>query len=65
MVLCRLPDYQTSFESTGLSVREKKLNADFQDGDHLGITFRTILSIFDLHITSIFQMKFRVNWPFG
>ena len=34
MALYRAPDYQTSFESTGLSVQEKEFNIDFQDGGH-------------------------------
>ena len=40
-----------SLESIGLSVQEKKLNIDFQDGGHgghLGFLIRSILSIFDL-----------------
>ena len=64
MALYRSPDYQTSFESTGLSV-QKKFNIDFQDGSHLGFPVRMILAIFDLQVTLILQMKFRVNWPFG
>ena len=35
MVLYRSPDYQTIFESVGLSVQEK-FNIDFQDGGHSG-----------------------------
>ena len=40
-----------SFESTGLSVQEKKRKIDFQDdryGGHLGFPIGTILAIFDL-----------------
>ena len=33
MVLYHSFEYQTSFESTGLSIQEKKLKTDFQDGD--------------------------------
>ena len=36
LALYRSPDYQTNFESIGLSVQEKKFNIDFQDGGHLG-----------------------------
>ena len=35
MALYCSTDYQTSFESTDLSVQEKKFNIDFQDGGHL------------------------------
>ena len=41
----------TSFESTGLSVQEKKRKIDFQDGHHgghLGFPIGTTLAIFDL-----------------
>ena len=60
-------DYQTSFESNGLSVQEKKFNihVDFQDGGHLGFLIRMILATSDLQVTFILPMKFRVNWPFG
>ena len=58
------PDYQTSFESIGLSVQEKKFNIDFQDGGHPGFPIRIILATFDLQVTLILPMKFRVNWPF-
>ena len=44
MVLYCSLDYQTSFKSTGLSVREKKFNIDFQDGGHLGFPIRMNLS---------------------
>ena len=56
------PDYQTSFESIDQSVQEKNFNIDFQD---LGFPITMILATFDLQITSILPMKFRVNWPFG
>ena len=64
MALYRSPDYQTSFESIDLSVQEKNFNIDFQDGGHLGFPIRKILATFDLEVTSILPMKFRVNWPF-
>ena len=57
---CFLP----SFESTGLSVQEKKRKIDFQDGGHgghLGFPIGTILSIFDLQITLMLSTKFGVN----
>ena len=34
MALYQSPDYQTSFESNGLSVQDKTLNIHFQDGSH-------------------------------
>ena len=57
---CLLP----RLESIGLSVHEKKLNIDFQDGDyggHLGFRIRTILAIFDLQVTLMLPTKFRVK----
>ena len=65
MALYRSPDYQTSFESIGLSVEEKNFNIDFQDGGHLGFPIRIILATFDLQVTSLLPMKFQVNWPFA
>ena len=111
--LCHSPDYQTGFESTGISVQEKKFNTDFQDGgqlrfpiriilatfwsgnlpryfqrsfepmclfdkkkkfkndfqhgcqgDHFRFPIRMILVIFDLQVTQILLIKFRVNWFF-
>ena len=53
-----------SLESIGLSVQEKKLNIDFQDGGHgghLGFRIRTILAIFDLQVTLMLPAKFRVK----
>ena len=53
-----------SLESTGLSVQEKKLNIDFQDGGHgghLGFPIGTILAIFDLQVTLMLPNKFRVK----
>ena len=41
MALYRSPDYQTGFQSAGLSVLEKKFNTDFQDGGHFGFPIRT------------------------
>ena len=38
-----------SFESIGLSVREKKRKIDFQDGGHLGFPIGTILAIFFIY----------------
>ena len=63
MALYRPRDYQTSFESVGLSVQEK-FNIDFQDGDHLGLPIRRVVVTFDLQVISILPMKFRVSWPF-
>ena len=57
----------TSFESTGLSVQEKR-KIDFQDdghGGHLGFPIGTILAIFDLQVTLLLPTKFRVNWLLG
>ena len=48
MALYRSPDYQTSFESIGLSLQEKKLNIDFRICDYLGFPIWTILPTFDL-----------------
>ena len=55
MALYHSPDYQTNFESVGLSVQEKKFNIDFQD---LGFPIRKILATFDLQVTLILPMKF-------
>ena len=68
MALYCSPDYQTIFQSIGLSIQEKKFNIGFQYGGHgaqLGFTVRTNLAIFYLPITSILPMKFGVKWPFG
>ena len=57
-----------SLESIGLSVQEKKLNIDFQDGGHgghLGFLIRTILAIFDIQVTLMLPTKFRVKWLLG
>ena len=53
------------FESNGLSVQEKKFSIDFQGGGHLGFPFRMIFTTFDLQVTSILPVKFRVNCRFG
>ena len=57
-----------SFESTGLSVQEKKRKRDFQDGchgGHLGFPIETILAIFYLQVTLMLPTKYQVNWPRG
>ena len=64
MALYCWPDYQTSFESIGLSV-QKKFNTGFQDGCHLGFLIRMILAIFDLQVNLILPNKFLVKWPSG
>ena len=49
--LYRSPDYQTSLESIGNLVQEKKFKTDSQHGcygDHLGFLIGTILTSFDL-----------------
>ena len=56
--LYRSSDYQTSFESVGIWVQEKKFNIDFQDGGHLGFPIRMILASFDLQVTSILPIDF-------
>ena len=58
MALYHSPDYQTSFKSICLSVKEKKFNIDFQNGDHLGCPIKMILATFDLQVTSELPMKF-------
>ena len=59
MALNASPDYQTSIESIGLLVQEKKFNIDFQDGGHLRFPIRIILATFDLQVTLILPMKFK------
>ena len=57
-----------SFESVGLSVKEKKRKIYFEDGRycrHLGFPIGMTLAIFNLQVTAMFLTKFRVNWPFG
>ena len=57
MALYLSPDYQTSLESFGLSVQEKKFNIDFQDGHLLEFSIR---AIFDLHVSLLLPTKFQV-----
>ena len=41
---------------------------DFQDGGHgghFGFPIGTILAIFDLQVTPMLPIKYRVNWPRG
>ena len=61
---CFLP----SFQSTALSVQEKKQKVTFQDGGHcchLGFPIGMILAIFDPQVTLMLPTKFRVNWLLG
>ena len=61
---CFLP----SFESTGLSVQEKKRKINFQDGchgGHFGFPIGTILAIFDLQVVPMLPTAFGVNWLLG
>ena len=53
MALYRSPDYQTSFESIGRSVQEKKLSINFQNGGHLGLPIRMISATFDLDTSDV------------
>ena len=62
MALYRSPDYQTRFESTDLSLQEKKFNIDFQDGTILDFHSESTV---DLQVTYIISMKFRVSCRFG
>ena len=64
MALYRTPDYQTSFEHTGLSIQEK-FNIDFQDGGYLGCPIRMILAIFNLEVISILPISFESRGLFG
>ena len=60
--------FLASLESIGFSVQEKKRKIDFQDGGqsgHLGFPILTILAIFDLQVTQMLPIKYRVNWPRG
>ena len=63
----KLPRYIClSFESTGLSVREKKRKIYFQDDSHAGhhrFSIGSIFSYFNLKVTSMLPTKFQVNWP--
>ena len=58
MALYRSPDYQTSFQSTGLLVQEKKRKIDLQDSSHLGFLIGMILATFDLKVTQMLPTKF-------
>ena len=52
----------------GISIQEKKFKIDSQDcncGGHLVLPIGTILTIFDLQVTSMTLAKFQVDWPFG
>ena len=62
--------FRLSFESIGLSI-QKTFAIDFQDGNHDGnhginlwFQIGTILAIFDLQVTLILLIKFRVKWPY-
>ena len=37
----------------------------FQDGGHLGFSIKIILAIFDLQVTLMLSIKFKVNWARG
>ena len=50
-----------SFESNGFSVQQEKFKK-IQDGGHEN---EIVLAIFDLQVTSILPIKFRVNWYSG
>ena len=50
--------------SIGLSVQEK-FNIDVQDGGHPGSPIKTTLATFNLQVTWILPMKFRVKCSFG
>ena len=61
---CCLP----SLKTIGISVQEKKFKIYYQDGGHGGhleFPFRTILTIFHLHVAPKLLTKFKVSWPFG
>ena len=62
MALYRSPDYKISSLLIGHSVQEKKFNIGLQDGGLLGFLIRMIFATFDLQVTLILPMKFRVNW---
>ena len=47
--------------------KKKKKKKKWQDSSHwenLGFQIRTILAIFDLHVTPMLPNKFQINWPF-
>ena len=57
-----------NYESTALSVQEKKFKTDFQDGHHgrnLGFPIATIRAIFYLQVTPMLTTNFQVNMPFS
>ena len=57
-----------NFESTALSVPEKKFKTDFQDGRHgcnLGFPIERFELFFYLQVTLMLPTKFQVNWPFS
>ena len=47
-----------SFESNGLSFKEKKRKTDFRDDSHHGFPLRMILAIFYLQVALILPIKF-------
>ena len=53
MALYYSPDYQTSSESVGLSVQEKKFYIDFWDDGHLGFPIRTVIATFILSTSNL------------
>ena len=60
-------NFLQSFESIGLSVKEK-FKIYFQDGHRggpLGFRIRANLATFDVQVAPILRAKFQVNWPFG
>ena len=67
MALHRSPDYQTSFESTGLSVQEKVQYrfSRWQPKGPAWISNQNFSTSFNLQVTSILPVKFQVNWPFS
>ena len=66
-MICKSLEYfLPSFGSFGLSVLEKKLKIDFQDGGVVAILISDLneFSFFYLQVTLKLPFKFRVNWPF-
>ena len=45
--------------------RRRREKIEFQDGSHLGFLIGTVLALFDLQVTPMFQTKFQVNQPFS
>ena len=68
MALYCSPKCQTSFESLGPSVQEKKFRINFQDsncGGHLRFRIEMILAIFDLsHPDTSYQRSCQVTFWF-